>query len=173
MRMITRTAVALGLGSALVLGSAGYALATPTASPTAPVVLDNHDDGLGGLLGALLGGDDDDDGPLVGDDDDDDGLLGGLLGDDDDDDAGHVIVRCDDDDDDGPDVLDLGGLNLVAVLEGVDVLGLNLGNCDDDEAEGGLEGLGGNDEKKVDNVDLGNDDQDVEDGLLGGLLGGH
>src|SRR5690349_3577201 len=102
MRMIKRAALAVGLGGALVLGSAGVSLAAPTAHPAAPVALDDSD-GLGGLLGALLGDDDDDDG-----DDDSHGLLGGLLGNVGDDDGGEhsIKVVCDDDedsDDDGDD----------------------------------------------------------------------
>jgi hypothetical protein len=137
MRMITRAAVVLGLGGALVLGSAGVSRAA-TAAPAAPAAAPASD-GLGGVLSGLLGGDENDGHQ-----------------------HSHVKVRCDDGStDDGTQVLAVHGLSVVAVLQGVHVLGLNLGNCDGgDHSDGLLGGL------------LGGDNHDDSDGLLGGLLGG-
>ncbi len=124
MRMIKRTALALGVGSALVLGATGISLAAPTATLAGPATAADDDNGLLGILG----GDNDND------KNDDDDSLGESLSDDSDDsddsdEESRVTYRCDDDENEGNELLDLDGLNLVAILQGVNVLGLDLGDC--------------------------------------------
>ena len=166
MRKFTRAALVLGSSAALVLGTAA---AAPAARP-----VDN-----GGVLGAILGGTGDRVGDRDGNDWDENESrwteeLKRWQDDDrwdrdrwdrdrddrDDRDRDFRWHNDDSDSDDGASVLELGGIQLITVTEGIEILNLDLGDED-------LEDRRWNDRDGWKH----DDDDDDRDGLLGGLLG--